>query len=657
MSDGAKQKMDAIIDLDTPYILYDLKLYDFNNTNEGGYVFCGNKLIIEVYNDGKWTEVVNWTGRDEIISHRVSDYILVPLNGVRAEKLRIYIPETYTGPDKNGTVKTQTISYYEFKCSGREDIYTYESVDNAFAGKTFVPTSEAAAVVHNGASSAYGYPTLTDGKTIGSNVHNGRFSTASTAQNQHLDATLDLEGTYLLNELRIQEFQSGFAGGDLTVQVYYQGTWTTVIYLASEAEIKAHSTKASDGIIKLDLGGVLAEKVRLYISKKGSSSTISIWEIQCSGTLRQTALKVDRTAFLESLNRLPASDRVTVPNWNYLYNADYERFMQYATDFGATQDEIDAYTAEINAFADTVTSLGLTAYNISFGGDISMNFRYTVFDAETLAAYPNAFVRIILPAKDGTTTLEIAISDLDTDDAGRYVIPVKLNASQLADKVALTIVYEEGKEGPVRAYSVRDYADHVLANSAYETAYPGINNLLRAMLNYGAFAQEYFDYNSDNLANTGIYTTANNPVLTTTVTVSDSIAINGSVNGIAPSGWMLSLLSKTTARFYFNLADGHAISEYTFTVVKPNGEEITVTPAKDGERYRIDVADIGAAELDETYTILVSDGTDTARISFTALCYASTVLGGGSSNPELINLAKALKLYSDAANAYADRNS
>ena len=657
MSDGAKQKMDAIIDLETPHILYDLKLYDFNNTNEGGYVFCGNKLIVEAYSDGKWTEVVNWASYDEISSHRVSNYILVPLDGVRAEKLRIYIPETYTGPDKNGTVKTQTISYNEFECSGREDIYTYESFDNVFEGKTFVPTSEAAAVVHNGANSAYGYATLTDGKSIGSNVHNGRFSTASTASNQHLDATIDLDGTYLLSELRIQEFQSEFAGGDLTVQVCYQGEWKTVIYLASEAEIKAHSTKASDGIIKLDLGGVLAEKVRLYISKKGSSATISIWEVQCSGTLRQTALKVDRTAFLESLKRLPASDRVTVPNWNYLYNADYERFMQYATDFGATQEEIDAYTAEINAFADTVTSLGLTAYNISFGGDISMNFRYTVFDAETLAAYPDAFVRIVIPTKDGTTTLEIPVSDLDTDTEGRYIIPVKLNAAQLTERVAITVVYEAGVEGPVRAYSVRDYADHVLADATYEKAYPGICELLRAMLNYGAMAQEYFDYNTDNLANAGIYTAENNPALNSSVTVGDSMAINGSVGGIGASGWMLSLLSKTTARFYFTLAEGHNISGYTFSIVRPNGETVAVTPAKDGERYRIDVADIGAGELDATYTVLVTDGTDTLEISFTALCYASTVLAGGSSNPELINLAKALKLYSDAANAYADRNS
>ena len=114
---------------------------------------------------------------------------------------------------------------------------------------------------------------------------------------------------------------------------------------------------------------------------------------------------------------------------------------------------------------------------------------------------------------------------------------------------------------------------------------------------------------------------------------------------------MLKSISRQKYVIYLN------ISGYTFSIVRPNGETVTVTPAKDGERYRIDVADIGAGELDATYTVLVTDGTDTIELSFTALCYASTVLAGGSSNTELINLAKALKLYSDAANAYADRNS
>ena len=44
------------------------------------------------------------------------------------------------------------------------------------------------------------------------------------------------------------------------------------------------------------------------------------------------------------------------------------------------------------------------------------------------------------------------------------------------------------------------------------------------------------------------------------------------------------------------------------------------------------------------------------EVTFTALAYAGTVLGGGTDNAKLINLAKALKLYSDAADAFAAKN-
>ncbi len=655
MSDGAKQKMDAIIDLGVPHILYDLKLYDFNNTNEGGYVFCGNKLIVEVYSIGKWTQVVNWTSYEEISSHRVSDYILVPLNGVRAEKLRVYIPEAYTGPDKNGNVKTQTISYYEFKCSGREDIYKYEAFDNVFADKVFVPTQAAANVVHNGADSPYGYPTLTDGKSIGNNVHNGRFSTANTAT-QHLDGTIDLLGTYVLTELRIQEFQSGFAGGDLTVQVYHNGAWSTVIYLASEAEIKAHSSKDSDGVITLPLNDAVAEKVRVYISKRGTSSTISVWEIECSGYSREAALKVDRADLLAELSRLPAADAENDLNWNYIYNDNIKKFLDYATNLKATQEEVDAYTAEIKAYADAVSSFDLTAYNISLGGDVSMNFRYSVIDAATLATYPDALIRVVIPTKDGSETLEISVKNLGADALGRYLIPVKLNASQLSDKVQLTVVFADGVEGVTHTYSVRDYVDHLLSDTEYEKAYPGLTDFLYSMLNYGAYAQAYFGYNADAPASSGIYTPENDPVINTAVTVNDTVTVSGNLDGITVNSWSLSLLSKTTARMFFTLGEGESIDNYTFTLVK-GGVEAEITASADGERYRVDIANIGAADLSATYTVRVTCGGESLEVSFTALAYAGTVLGGGSDNAALINLAKALKLYSDAANAFTERNS
>ena len=285
-----------------------------------------------------------------------------------------------------------------------------------------------------------------------------------------------------------------------------------------------------------------------------------------------------------------------------------------------------------------------------------MNFRYTAIDAATLASYPDAYIRITVPTREGSESYNVSISDLLTDNAGRYVIPVKLNAAQLMDRVELTVVFAEGIEGRTHAYSVRDYADHLLADEEYEKSYPGLFDLLRAMLNYGAYAQEYFDYNVGSLANNGIYTSANNPVLNTSVSVSDTITVSGGLDGIKADGWSLSLLSMTTARIFFALDNGESINDYTFTLVKADGTEIALNAYRDGERYRVDVANIGAAELSDTYTVRVTRASESLDVSFTALAYAGTVLRGGSNNTALVNLAKALKLYSEAADVFAAKN-
>lgn len=83
-------------------------------------------------------------------------------------------------------------------------------------------------------------------------------------------------------------------------------------------------------------------------------------------------------------------------------------------------------------------------------------------------------------------------------------------------KIKYTGNVSNGLCGKEYKTSVVEYAKTILADSSYEANYPGINGLVKSMLNYGAYAQLYFGYKTDkveNLANHGIYTDANNPVL------------------------------------------------------------------------------------------------------------------------------------------------
>ena len=134
------------------------------------------------------------------------------------------------------------------------------------------------------------------------------------------------------------------------------------------------------------------------------------------------------------------------------------------------------------------------------------------------------------------------------------------------------------------------------------------------------------------------------------------MSVTGKATGVKLSGWTISLLSETTARFYFALSDTD-VSSLRFTVTLPSGATKTLRAIKDGDLYRVDIANIGAGVLDKIYSVKVTntaDGTST-EISFSAMCYVSNVLAN-SANTNLINLAKALKLYSNAAKAYLDQN-
>ena len=408
----------------------------------------------------------------------------------------------------------------------------------------------------------------------------------------------------------------------------------------------------------MNLYGIECSKLRITFTNtrlfddESTYRSAKISEISCTAGYDI----IDLSGMITALEKLPNADLEQDINNRYLYNETYKKFKTYASDTKATQAEIELYTAEIENYCNTITSAMLSAYNISLGGDISLNFRYKVVDADILASYPDAYVEFLVPSPSGVKTTKVYLKDAPIDSEGRYIFSVEVAAAQLTDEITLYMVYDENTVGASFTTSVREYADYVLANSeTMEAGYPGVCELLRSMLNYGAYAQSYFGYNTENLANDGIYTDATNPVLSGTLDESASVSVTGGAEGIKCSGWKISLLSKTTLKVYFALTDA-AISDYEITVISPCGEETEITAVADGARYRVDIADIGASELDNDYTIKIkriADGSEYS-VSISVMCYVSAMKASDDEN--IVNLVHALKLYSDAANAYFERN-
>ena len=276
-SSGSSQVFDGIIDLGGGYSLGELQIYDFGPSSTAA-PFMGTALEIQVYCDGVWTTVVNCESNDDIIGHRVgSSYLSFDLSGVMAEKIRIYIP---------ARLGTNSISIYEIKCSG-----VLESVADVFEGKIFEAGDRASAFfvgTHNGVNVNYDYTKLTDNNT---HYQTGRFSTRAYDSSQVFDGIIDLGGGFFLDELKINDFNSTattapFMGTALEIQVYSLGTWTTVVSCASNDEIVQHRLDSTN--ISFDLGGVRAEKVRIYIPARLDTNSISINEIECSATIDHT---------------------------------------------------------------------------------------------------------------------------------------------------------------------------------------------------------------------------------------------------------------------------------------------------------------------------------------------------------------------------------
>ena len=106
--------MDATIDLGGSYELHSLKFYTYDKTGTGA-ASLGANLLIQVYADGEWKDVIVCADNATLASYLVvnegtyNDYLEFDLGGIKAEKVRFYISASASA---SGT------TYEEIECSG-----------------------------------------------------------------------------------------------------------------------------------------------------------------------------------------------------------------------------------------------------------------------------------------------------------------------------------------------------------------------------------------------------------------------------------------------------------------------------------------------------------------------------------------------------------
>ena len=264
----------------------------------------------------------------------------------------------------------------------------------------------------------------------------------------------------------------------------------------------------------------------------------------------------------------------------------------------------------------------LQTYSISLNGNIGVNFYVNVAEADK----DNTKVKITV----GEETTELPISDEMLTD-GQYKVSVDVAAKQMTDEIVVELICD-GKTVQKATTSVREYALTIIGDEKHTEE---TKNLVKAMLNYGAYSQAHFGYNTANLANADYEDSLESATFEAVTAYSGTPNLGDDT--VKLNSTSLILESETTLRFFF-----------TKTIGTATHGETPLKVTQRGSYYYVDVEDIAAKALNENVTITV----DNVTIAYSPMRYAYSVMKNMQDNVTLVNLVKALYLYSVAADAY-----
>ncbi len=301
----------------------------------------------------------------------------------------------------------------------------------------------------------------------------------------------------------------------------------------------------------------------------------------------------------------------------------------------AENDGLIVYTATVGSYSDTKTvilpALGWRmGHSLSLEGDIGVNFYYNLTDAEA----ENATVTFTFNGETTTQSLE------KTDDGYRATFLVA--AKEMAERItAVLTVGDEVKD--THAYRVRTYAMYIVNHP--EEFSEELQTLAAAMLNYGARAQVYFNYDVSNLANADLADQTIADISTLSAPAFSATSLNNAVAsyGIEYIGTTLVLESNTILRVYFNVTNATAFANPPSATI--GGQAATWGSNADG--VYIELADIAAQDIGNTVTITIGS----YSYQYSAYNYINLVLGLDD-EALLKETVTALYHYNQAAAAY-----
>ena len=299
------------------------------------------------------------------------------------------------------------------------------------------------------------------------------------------------------------------------------------------------------------------------------------------------------------------------------------------------------FTAE---YASKSPEVSLYGRSITLKDNIDVNYYMEMSDS---VFEHDAYLEF----KIGGQTYKLNASDAaEVNENGKtlYKFSCPVNAAQMSDTIETRIVIDNNTKEEY-SYSVKEYATELLSKS---NEYPVETiKLVKALLNYGTAAQNFFKYNTDKPANAGLSDTdkavaAADFAAYKAVIKTDSA--NSQSNGLTYYGSSLICKSEMTVRHYFMVNEGCDINNYKFSYVNAYGNEVSLTPKKASDGvYCVDINGIMARNLNSNYACKVTEKNKGCilELDYGPFSYSQKVIDSGNSSEELKNLVNALYWY------------
>ena len=228
-----------------------------------------------------------------------------------------------------------------------------------------------------------------------------------------------------------------------------------------------------------------------------------------------------------------------------------------------------------------------------------------------------------------------------------------LAPAQIGQTVTTDLFSSNGKLISSSSYSIKDYCYEYL--DAYKAGENETEkNLVISLLNYGAYAQKYFKYETTDFVNKNLTDNEKNvPEIQNSKAFIEQYGKNSIVNsnGIEYIGTSLLLESGCVIRHYFKIDDSKT-GNLSCYVNERTSSERKLDLKKKGTYYYVDIDSIPAYSLKKDFKVTIYNGKDSSKktiIDYSVYNYIAKALSKND-NSTLSELMKSLYWYGQYAN-------